>query len=161
MEPLLGELQYQKYLRDWINTEFEFTHAATLTLTPAFRTSLAKAETVCRVFQHKLNKAVWGRNRSDNGLAELAFVPIVQGDATSHNLHLHFAIGGFPTRLTESELHDRFLRSAHHTLGVWHQTDFAPIVGAWSNYITRELRQRNDRTLLIQYMSKGLKPAAG
>jgi len=154
MTQVIGQREYQTKIRNWIDQDFTLTHAATLTLRPAFQRPDA-ARAVCQKFQHKLNKAIWGRNAWDNRLAEIAFVPITQStDAHCGGLHLHLALGGFPAHMSESQLLGKFESAAQATPGVWHEVDFAPIEGNWLNYITRELRQRTDATLLADLMAK-------
>ena len=160
MNALLGQLEYQREMRKLIS-DTNPTHAATLTLLPTFRTS-AKAESVCEHFKRKLNKAVWGRDTYEKGRACLSYVACLQGNEND-DLHIHMALGGFPGRFSEEQLASLFTNVARHTLGVWQQTDFAPIRGVkgeWVNYITRDLRLRNADTLLVQQIDMKAAPQA-
>jgi len=74
-------------------------------------------------------------------------------------LHLHMALGGFPTRLDEDAIRERFTNAARHTLGVWQEIDIAPIRGNWAHYITRDLRLHNDELFLVQRITKGVQPS--
>ena len=157
-----AQQQSKQELRQWLQQHQHcFTHAITLTLTSPYAT-LAGAQTVCRRFQHKFNKAILGGGRTKAQLAELAWVGVVHGNAgKQQRYHIHVAVGGFPPRLDLMELLKRFKTTAKHTDGVWRQVYFWPIEhdgwneNGYSRYITRLIRDGNDEAVLVDGISWG------
>ena len=56
-------------------------------------------ERIAKRFTQKLNRQVFGKRNADKFGYTLKYLPIVEGERSSKNLHLHFAIGGLPSHV--------------------------------------------------------------
>ena len=165
-----ADKQSKHQMRQWLaDHSHRFTHALTLTLTNEYATADGAA-TVARRFHHKLNKAVWGGRKCDTH--RIAWAAVVQGGELER-FHIHAAVGNFPKHLAAHidaasgvkysetpELLRRVKQTIKHTEGVWTRNDFAALdlnEQAWTDYISRRLRDGNDVTLLVDDMEFGSK----
>lgn len=135
--------------RTWVQSMAnDFPLALTLTLkqtiveeTPSgtVRRKLTKldCERITQRFQQKLNRAVFGKAAERYGKT-LRFLPVVEGERSGKNLHLHFAIGGLPEHVKFNQFDALVCEAKKHVQNVdeQHKVDIAD--SGWLEYITKE-----------------------
>jgi hypothetical protein len=147
--------------RTWLQTMAnDFPLALTLTLKQSIveqtsrgfvRRSLTKhdCERITQRFQQKLNRAVFGHAAERHGKT-LKYLPVVEGERSRKNLHLHFAIGGLPSHVRFNQFNDLVCEAKKHVDHVdeQHKVDLAD--SGWLEYITKETGTKHSENVLWQ-----------
>ena len=136
--------------RLWLKT-FANTHplALTLTLKQSVRVQTpcgtyyrrltrADVERTTHRFQQKLNRAVFGRRAAEKYGKTLSYLPVLEGECSGKNLHLHFAIGNLPPRFKFNQFDSLVRQAKQHVadIDLQHKVDIAD--SGWLEYITKE-----------------------
>jgi hypothetical protein len=103
---------------------------------------------VAERFIQKLNRQVFGRYAAEKGGKSLRFIPVVEGERSNKNLHLHFAIGGLPSHIRFNQF-DGLVREAKQQvpqIDREHKVDVAD--SGWIQYITKEVGSKDTDAVL-------------
>jgi hypothetical protein len=147
--------------RTWIQTMAnDFPLALTLTLKKSIvektpRGTVQRAitkqdcERITQRFQQKLNRAVFGHAAERHGKT-LKYLPVVEGERSEKNLHLHFAIGGLPSHVRFNQFNALVCEAKKHVQHVdeQHKVDLAD--SGWLEYITKETAAKHCDNVLWQ-----------
>jgi hypothetical protein len=145
--------------RTWLQSMYkDFPLALTLTLKQTIveetlkgnvRRSITKAdcERITQCFQQKLNFAVFGHAAKRHGKT-LKYLPVVEGERSGKNLHLHFAIGGLPDHVRFNQFDSLVCEAKKHVPHVdeQHKVDIAD--SGWLEYITKETATKHSDNVL-------------
>jgi hypothetical protein len=147
--------------RTWVSSmSSEFPLALTLTLkqtifeetlTGTVRRAITKqdCERITQRFQQKLNFAVFGNAAKRHGKT-LKYLPVVEGERTGKNLHLHFAIGNLPKYVKFNQFDALVCQAKKYVEHVdeQHIVDIAD--SGWLEYITKETATKHSDNVLWQ-----------
>jgi len=146
--------------RTWLKTfAKDYPLALTLTLkqtiveeTPigTFRRAINRqdCERITFRFQQKLNRSVFGKHHAERHGMSLKFIPVVEGERSGKNLHLHFAIGGLPdyVRLNQFDSLVSDAKKYVQNIDEQHKVDVAD--SGWIEYITKETATKHSDNVL-------------
>ena len=105
-------------------------------------------ERIAKRFTQKLNREVFGKRGADKFGHSLKYLPIVEGERSNKNLHLHFAIGGLPSHVKFNQF-DRLVINAKlnvENIDAEHMVDTAD--SGWIEYITKEVGTKDTDNVL-------------
>ncbi len=105
-------------------------------------------ELIAKRFTQKLNREVFGKRGADKFGHSLKYLPIVEGERSNKNLHLHFAIGGLPSHVKFNQF-DRLVINAKlnvEHIDAEHMVDTAD--SGWIEYITKEVGTKDTDNVL-------------
>jgi hypothetical protein len=105
-------------------------------------------ERIAKRFTQKLNRQVFGKRGADKFGKSLRYLPVVEGERSSKNLHLHFAIGGLPSHVKLNEF-DALVTNAKlnvEYIDAEHKVDIAD--SGWLEYITKEVGTKDTDNIL-------------
>lgn len=145
--------------RTWVcGMANEFPLALTLTLkqtiveeTPkgTVRRAITKqdCERITQRFQQKLNFVVFGHAAKRHGKT-LKYLPVVEGERSGKNLHLHFAIGNLPKHVKLNQFDALVCQAKKYVEHVdeQHKVDIAD--RGWLEYITKETAAKHSDNVL-------------
>ena len=146
--------------RTWLSgISKDFPLALTLTLKQnivvttdrgAYKRKLTRidCERIAKRFTQKLNREVFGKRGADKFGHSLKYLPVVEGERSNKNLHLHFAIGGLPSHVKFSQF-DRLVTNAKlnvEYIDAEHKVDVTD--SGWFEYITKELGTKDTDNVL-------------
>lgn len=127
----------------------DYPLALTLTLKQTFavdtqrgthyrRLTPADCERITQRFQQKLNRAVFGQRCAEKFGRSLKYLPVLEGQRSGKNLHLHLAIGGLPEHIMLNQFEALVREAMHHVpeINVQMKVDVAD--SGWFEYITKE-----------------------
>ncbi len=138
-------------MRTWLGAKSnEFPLALTLTLKQTivektaigtYRRQITRndCERIAKRFTQKLNREVFGKREADKYGHKLKYLPVIEGERSGKNLHLHFAIGGLPKHIKFNQF-DELVKNAKilvEHIDVEHKVDIAD--SGWIEYITKEV----------------------
>lgn len=147
-------------VRTWLSSKArEFPLALTLTLKQSVieqtphgtrRRHLTKDDCtrIARRFTQKLNRQVFGMRAAEKHGKSLKYLPVIEGEKSGKNLHLHFAIGGWPTHLRLNQF-DNFVTNAKlqvEFVDAQHKVDITD--SGWIEYITKEVGSKDSDNVL-------------
>lgn len=150
--------------RTWVQSmHTSYSLALTLTLkqslivdTPkgTVRRSITRqdCERIAHRFQQKLNRAVFGRRAAEKYGKTLRYLPILEGEMSGKNLHLHFAVGGLPKHFKPKQFNDLVIEAKQHVKEVDHQHKVDIADGGWLEYITKETSTKHTDNVLWTLM---------
>jgi hypothetical protein len=107
----------------------------------------ADCERIAKRFIQKLNREVFGKYAAEKGGKSLKYLPVVEGERSNKNLHLHFAIGGLPSHVKFNQF-DKLVTKAKlnvENIDAEHAVDIAD--SGWIEYITKELGTKDTDTV--------------
>lgn len=145
--------------RTWVcGMTNDFPLALTLTLkqtiveeTPkgTVRRAITKqdCERITQRFQQKLNFVVFGHAAKRHGKT-LKYLPVVEGERSGKNLHLHFAIGNLPKHVKLNQFDALVCQAKKYVEHVdeQHKVDIAD--RGWLEYITKETATKHSDNVL-------------
>ena len=146
--------------RTWLNgMSKDFQLALTLTLkqnivettykgTYKRKLKQVDCERIAKRFMQKLNREVFGKYAAEKGGKSLKYLPVVEGERSNKNLHLHFAIGGLPSHVKFNQF-DALVTKAKlnvESIDAEHAVDIAD--SGWIEYITKELGTKDTDNVL-------------
>jgi hypothetical protein len=105
-------------------------------------------ERIAKRFTQKLNREVFGKRGADKFGHSLKYLPVVEGERSNKNLHLHFAIGGLPIHVKFNQF-DRLVTNAKlnvEHIDAEHMVDIAD--SGWIEYITKEVGTKDTDNVL-------------
>jgi hypothetical protein len=105
-------------------------------------------ERIAKRFIQKLNREVFGKRGADKFGLSLKYLPVVEGERSNKNLHLHFAIGGLPSHVKFNKF-DRLVTNAKlyiEYIDAEHKVDIAD--SGWFSYITKEVGSKDTDNVL-------------
>ena len=105
-------------------------------------------ERIAKRFTQKLNREVFGKRGADKFGHSLKYLPVVEGERSNKNLHLHFAIGGLPSHVKLNQL-DALVINAKlnvENIDTEHMVDTAD--SGWIEYITKEVGTKDTDNVL-------------
>lgn len=147
-------------VRAWLGgMSKEFPLALTLTLKQTitetnnrgtYKRSLTRAdcERIARRFTQKLNRQVFGKYAADKCGKSLRYLPVIEGERSHKNLHLHFAIGGLPSHVRFNQF-DTLVTNAKlnvEHVDAEHKVDLTD--SGWISYITKEVGTKDTDNIL-------------
>ena len=105
-------------------------------------------EQVAKRFMQKLNRQVFGRYAAEKGGKSLLFIPVLEGERSNKNLHLHFAIGGLPNHIKFNQFESLVCEAKKQVSQIdrEHKVDIAD--SGWITYITKEVGSRDSDAVL-------------
>jgi hypothetical protein len=95
-----------------------------------------------------LNREVFGKRGADKFGHSLKYLPVVEGERSNKNLHLHFAIGGLPSYVKFNQF-DRLVTNAKlnvENIDTEHKVKLAD--SGWIEYITKEVGTKDTDNVL-------------
>jgi hypothetical protein len=105
-------------------------------------------ERIAKRFTKKLNREVFGKRGAEKYGHSLKYLPVVEGERSSKNLHLHFAIGGLPKHVRFNQF-DRLVTNAKlnvEFIDAQHKVDITD--SGWIEYITKEVGSKDTDNVL-------------
>ena len=105
-------------------------------------------ERIAKRFTQKLNREVFGKYAAEKCGKSLKYLPVVEGERSNKNLHLHFAIGGWPSHIMLNQF-DRLVTNAKinvEHIDAEHKVDVTD--SGWIEYITKELGTKDTDNVL-------------
>jgi hypothetical protein len=125
-------------------TIFETTNKGT------YKRALTRAdcERIAKRFTQKLNRQVFGKRGAEKFGQSLKYLPVVEGERSNKNLHLHFAIGGLPSHVKFNQF-DRLVTQAKvqvECIDTQHEVNI--VDSGWIDYITKELGAKDTDNVL-------------
>ncbi len=105
-------------------------------------------ERIAKRFTQKLNRGVFGKYAAEKGGKSLKYLPVIEGERSNKNLHLHFAIGGLPSHVKFNEF-DALVNQAKinvEYIDTEHKVKLAD--SGWIEYITKELGTKDTDNVL-------------
>ena len=105
-------------------------------------------ELIAKRFTQKLNREVFGKRGADKFGHSLKYLPVVEGERSNKNLHLHFAIGGLPSHVKFNQF-DRLVTNAKlnvEYIDAEHKVDITE--SGWIEYITKEVGTKDTDNVL-------------
>lgn len=146
--------------RTWLcGMSNEFPLALTLTLKQTiteknykgtYRRNITRTdcERIARRFTQKLNREVFGKRKADKFGHTLKYLPVVEGERSGKNLHLHFAIGNLPKNIKFNQFDALVSKAKQHVehVDVQHKVDIAD--SGWLEYITKEVGTKDTDNVL-------------
>lgn len=146
--------------RTWLSgMSKEFPLALTLTLKQTivettdrgtYKRKLTRTdcERIAKRFTQKLNRQVFGKRNADKYGYTLKYLPVVEGERSSKNLHLHFAIGGLPSHVKFNQFDTLVTNAKLHVehIDAEHKVDITD--SGWMEYITKELGTKDTDNVL-------------
>jgi hypothetical protein len=105
-------------------------------------------ERIAKRFTQKLNREVFGKRGAEKFGHSLKYLPVVEGERSNKNLHLHFAIGGLPSHVKLNQF-DAFVINAKlnvENIDAEHKVDIAD--SGWFEYITKEVGTKDTDNVL-------------
>ena len=108
----------------------------------------ADCERIAKRFTQKLNREVFSKRGADKFGLSLTYLPVVEGERSNKNLHLHFAIGGLPSHVKFNQF-DKLVTNAKlnvECIDAEHKVDIAD--SGWIEYITKELGTKDTDNVL-------------
>jgi hypothetical protein len=105
-------------------------------------------ERIAKRFTQKLNREVFGKRGADKFGHSLKYLPVVEGDRSNKNLHLHFAIGGLPSHVKLNQFDSLVLNAKINVenIDIEHKVDIAD--SGWFEYITKEVGAKDTDNVL-------------
>ena len=146
--------------RTWLNgLSKDFPIALTLTLKQTIVESTDRGtykrkltridcEKIAKRFIQKLDREVFGKYAAEKGGKSLKYLPVVEGERSNKNLHLHFAIGGLPSHVKFNQF-DALVTKAKvnvEHIAAEHKVDIAE--SGWIAYITKEVGTKDTDNVL-------------
>ena len=147
-------------IRTWLNgMSKDYPLALTLTLKQTivettdrgtYKRKLTRidCERIAKRFTQKLNREVFGKRGAEKFGHSLQYLPVVEGERSNKNLHLHFAIGGLPSHVKFNQF-DRLVTNAKlnvEHIDAEHMVDIAE--SGWIEYITKEVGTKDTDNVL-------------
>lgn len=156
-----NELPTQKAAtRTWLSTmSKDFPLALTLTLkqtivektdrgTYTRQLTREDCEKIAKRFTQKLNREVFGKRGADKFGRTLKYLPVVEGERSRKNLHLHFAIGGLPSYVKYSQFADLVTSAKLNVEHIDTQHKVDTTDSGWFEYITKEVGTKDTDNVL-------------
>jgi hypothetical protein len=151
-------------LRAWLlERANDYPFALTLTLKTSIKVNTEKGafhkkltredcEKAVERFEWKLNQVVFGTRSTKAYGRTLNFIPVLEGERSSKNLHLHLAIGGFPkfVRLNEVTV---LIDKAKSYVDILNSESAITIADTgWCDYISKEAGRWDTDNVLWQHV---------
>jgi hypothetical protein len=108
----------------------------------------ADCERIAKRFTQKLNRQVFGKYAADKCGKSLKYLAVIEGERSNKHLHLHFAIGGLPSRVKFNQF-DTLVTNAKlqvEHVDTEHKVDIAD--SGWIEYITKEVGRKDTDNVL-------------
>ena len=105
-------------------------------------------ERIAKRFMQKLDRQIFGKRKAGRVGYTLKYLPVVEGERSNKNLHLHFAIGGWPSHIMLNQF-DRLVTNAKlnvEYIDAEHKVDITD--SGWFEYITKELGTKDTDNVL-------------
>jgi len=105
-------------------------------------------ERIAKRFMQKLNREVFGKRGADKFGHSLKYLPVVEGERSNKNLHLHFAIGGLPSHVKFNQFNSLVISAKLNveSIDAEHKVDIAD--SGWIEYITKEVGAKDTDNVL-------------
>lgn len=146
--------------RIWLSgMSMDFPLALTLTLKQTIventvkgsykrRITRTDCERIAKRFTQKLNREVFGKRNADKHGYTLKYLPVVEGERSSKNLHLHFAIGGLPKHIKFNQFDALVTQAKLHVENIDSQHKVDLTDSGWMEYITKEVGSKDTDNVL-------------
>lgn len=146
--------------RTWLSgMSRDFPLALTLTLNQSivevtergtYRRKLTRidCERIAKRFTQKLNREVFGKYAAEKGGKSLKYLPIVEGERSNKNLHLHFAIGGLPSHVQFNQFDALVTKAKLQVENIKAEYKVSLADSGWIEYITKELGTKDTDNVL-------------
>ena len=105
-------------------------------------------ERIAKRFIQKLDREVFGKRKAGRVGYTLKYLPVIEGERSNKNLHLHFAIGGLPSNVNFNQM-DRLVTNAKLNIkhiDAEHKVDVTD--SGWIEYITKEVGTKDTDNVL-------------
>jgi hypothetical protein len=108
----------------------------------------ADCERIARRFTQKLNRQVFGKYAAEKGGKSLKYLPVVEGERSNKNLHLHFAIGGLPSHVKFNQFDTLVTEAKVQVESIDTQHEVNLVDSGWIDYITKEVGTKDTDNVL-------------
>lgn len=105
------------------------------------------SEKIAQKFIEKLNGAVFGNFAKRHGKS-LKYIPVIEGERSNKNLHLHFAIGGLPETIMFNEFYIYVEKAKYYTENVDEQYKIDIADSGWLEYLSKETAKTHSDNVL-------------
>lgn len=144
---------------EWLKSKrWSFPLALTMTLKQSFavkttvgirykKLTRQDCEYAAGRFIKKLNREVFGSAAEKYGKT-LSYLPVLEGERSRKNLHLHFAIGDLPSHVNYMQIQPMIINAMRRVpmIDVQHFESLAD--QGWIDYITKEITPTNTDAIL-------------
>ena len=112
------------------------------------RLTRTDCEHIAKRFTQKLDREIFGIRKAGRVGYTLKYLPIVEGERSNKNLHLHFAIGGLPSYVKLNEFENHVINAKMYVsyIDTEHKVDIAD--NGWIEYITKEVGTKDTDNVL-------------
>ncbi len=147
--------------RAWLTglrTEFQFAVTLTVKQSIVVKTNrgshLRKIgrvdfDAIAKRFTQKLNRQAFGK-AAERYNKSLRYLAVVEGERTGKNLHLHFAVGNFPSSYLPNQFPTMVKNAVDLVSELDTHHDVQIMDSGWTDYITKELGRRDTDNVLWQ-----------
>lgn len=104
-------------------------------------------EQIAQRFIQKLNQQVFGHSAKRHG-RKLKYLVVVEGERSKKNLHLHIAIGDFPSHVKLNQIDQLVTKAKLHVENIDEQHEVAIADSGWMEYITKECGKHDTDNVL-------------
>lgn len=148
-------------VRTWLQSlRADYQFAVTLTIKPSIHVLTERGahirkitrrdcDSIARRFIQKLNRQVFGK-AAERYNKSLRYMPVVEGERSSKNLHFHFAVGGLPISYLPNQLQVMVRNAINLVRELDEQHDVQVMDGGWIEYFTKELGRNDTDNVLWQ-----------
>jgi len=105
-------------------------------------------EHIAKRFIQKLDREIFGKRKAGRVGYTLKYLPVVEGERTNKNLHLHFAIGGLPSYVKLNEFKNHVLNAKLNVAYIDAEHKVALADSGWMEYITKEVGTKDTDNVL-------------
>jgi hypothetical protein len=105
-------------------------------------------ERIAKRFTQKLDREIFGKRKAGKEGYTLKYLPIVEGERSNKNLHIHFAIGGLPSYVKFNEFDSFVTRAKLHVENIDKEHKVSIADAGWIEYITKELGTKDTDNVL-------------
>ena len=105
-------------------------------------------ERIAKRFTQKLNREVFGKRGADKFGHTLKYLPVVEGERSNKNLHLHFAIGGLPSHVKFNQFDALVSQAKLQVENVEAEYKVSLADSGWIEYIVKEVGAKDTDNVL-------------
>ena len=105
-------------------------------------------ERIAKRFTQKLNREVFGKRGADKLGHTLKYLPVVEGERSNKNLHLHFAIGGLPSHVKFNQFDALVSQAKLQVENVEAEYKVSLADSGWIEYIVKEVGAKDTDNVL-------------
>ena len=105
-------------------------------------------ERIAQRFTQKLNREAFGKRAADKFGKKLTYLIVIEGERSSKNLHLHFAIGNLPKHIRFNQFDALVARAKLYVENIDAQYKVDLADSGWMDYMCKELGTKDTDNVL-------------